>query len=108
MSFVLSLTQMLVFLSLYVMLSILLSISVCAAASLLCAYLVRVQVSAPYVVYRSIQELHTCPFRQMAMSVFGICRPACHNSSLYLFVLVLFLQTVVVPSARSPEQFLSV
>ena len=37
MSFVLSLTQMLVLLSLYVMLSILLSILVCAAASLLCA-----------------------------------------------------------------------
>ena len=40
-----SLTQMLVFLSLYVMLSILLSILVCAAASLFCACLVSVQVS---------------------------------------------------------------
>ena len=49
MSFVLSLTQMLVLLSLYVMLSILLSILVCAAASLFCACLVGVQVSAPYV-----------------------------------------------------------
>ena len=48
MSFVLSLTQMLVLLSLYVMLSILLSILVCAAASLFCACLVSVQVSAPY------------------------------------------------------------
>ena len=47
MSFVLSLTQMLVLLSLYVMLSILLSILVCAAASLFCACLVSVQVSAP-------------------------------------------------------------
>ena len=47
MTFVLSLTQMLVFLSLYVMLSILLSILVCAAASLFCACLVSVQVSAP-------------------------------------------------------------
>ena len=49
MTFVLSLTQMLVFLSLYdvyVMLSILLSILVCAAASLFCACLVSVQ--APY------------------------------------------------------------
>ena len=27
--------------------------------------------------------------------VFGICRPACHDSSLYLFVLVLFLEIVV-------------
>ena len=26
--------------------------------------------------------------------VFGICRPACHDSSLYLFVLVLFLEAV--------------
>ena len=50
MTFVLSLTQMLVFLSLYVMLSILLSILVCAAASLFCACLVSVQVSAPYVI----------------------------------------------------------
>ena len=45
MTFVLSLTQMLVFLSLYVMLSILLSIFVCAAASLFCACLVSVHVS---------------------------------------------------------------
>ena len=44
----LSLTQMLVLLSLYAMLSILLSILVCAAASLFCACLVSVQVSAPY------------------------------------------------------------
>ena len=47
MTCVLSLTQMLVFLSLYVMLIILLSIVVCAAASLFCACLVSVQVSAP-------------------------------------------------------------
>ena len=26
--------------------------------------------------------------------VYGICRPACHVSSLYLFVLVLFLEAV--------------
>ena len=43
--FALSLTQMLVFLSLYVMLSILLSILVCAAASMFCACFVSVQVS---------------------------------------------------------------
>ena len=47
MTFVLSLTQMLIFLSLYVMLSILLSILVCAAASLFCVCLDSVQVSAP-------------------------------------------------------------
>ena len=27
--------------------------------------------------------------------MFGVCRPACHHSSLYLFVLVRFLETVV-------------
>ena len=27
--------------------------------------------------------------------VFGVCRPACHDSSLYLFVLVLFFEAVV-------------
>ena len=47
MTFVLSLTQMLVFQTLYVMLSVLLSILVCAAATLFCACLVSVQVSAP-------------------------------------------------------------
>ena len=46
-TFALSLTQMLVFLSLYVMSSILLSILVCAAASLLCACLVSAKVSVP-------------------------------------------------------------
>ena len=48
MNSVLSLTQMWVFLFVYVMLSILLSILVCANASLLCACFVSVQVSAPY------------------------------------------------------------
>ena len=64
--FVLSLTQMFVLLSLYVMLSILLSILVCAVAILFCACLVSVQVSAPYVTAGSTQELYTCLFRQMA------------------------------------------
>ena len=61
--FVLSLTQMLVFLSLYVMLSLLLSILVCGAASLFCACLVSVQVYAPYATAGSTQELYTCFFR---------------------------------------------
>ena len=102
MTFVLSLTQMLVFLSLYVMLSILLSILVCAAASLFCACLVSVQVSAPYVIAGSTQELYTFLSLQADgkvafedIPVFGICRPACHDSSLYLFVLVLILEAVV-------------
>ena len=47
MTFALSLTQMLGFLSLYVMLSILRSSLVCVAASLFCDCLVSVQVSAP-------------------------------------------------------------
>ena len=74
MSFVLSLTQMLVLLSLYVMLSILLSILVCAAASFFCACLVSVQVSAPYVFAGSTQELYTCLFRQMARLLLKISR----------------------------------
>ena len=61
MNFFLSLTQMLAFLSLYVMLSILLSILVCAAAGLFCACLVSV--SAPYVLAGSTQDVYTCLFR---------------------------------------------
>ena len=101
MTFVLSLTQMLVLLSVYVILSILLSILVCAAAILFCACLVSVQVSAPYVIAGSTHELYTCLFRQMARlllkrsRVYSVSRPACHASSLYLFVLVLFLEAVV-------------
>ena len=59
MTFVLSLIQMLVLLSLYVMLGILISILVCAAASLFCAPLVGVHVSAPYATAGSAQELYT-------------------------------------------------
>ena len=29
------------------------------------------------------------------ITVFGVCRPSCHDSSLYLFVLVLFLEAEV-------------
>ena len=72
--FFLSLTQMLVFLSLYVMLSILLSILVCAAASLFCACLLSVHVSAPYVIAGNTQELYTCLFRQMARLLLKISR----------------------------------
>ena len=43
------------------------SILVCAAPSLFCVCLVSVQVSAPYVIAGSTQELYTCLFRQMAM-----------------------------------------
>ena len=74
MTFVLSLTQTLVFLSLYVMLSIRLSILVCAAASLFCACLVKVQVSAPYIIAGSTEELYTCLFRQMARLLLKMSR----------------------------------
>ena len=75
MTFVFSLTQTLVFLSLYVMLSILLPMLVCAAASLFCACLVSVmQVSAPYVIAGSTQVLYTCLFRQMARLLLKISR----------------------------------
>ena len=84
----------------YVMLSILLSILVCAAASLFCACLVSVQVSAPchswqhtVVVHLSLQADGKVSFEDIP--VFGVCRPACHDSSLYLFVLVPFLEAVV-------------
>ena len=80
---------------------ILLSILVCAAASLFCACLVSVQVSAPLchswqhtgVVHLSLQADGKVAFEDIP--VFGVCRPACHDSSLYLFVLVLFLEAVV-------------
>ena len=65
MTFVLSLTQMLIFLSGYVMLSILLSMLVCVAACLFCACLVSLQVSASYVIASTTQELYTCLFRQI-------------------------------------------
>ena len=57
-----------------VMLSIPLSILVCAAASLFCACLVSVQVSAPYVIAGSTQEFYTCTFRQMARLLLKISR----------------------------------
>ena len=82
---------MLVLLSLYVMLSILLSILVCAAASLFCACLVSVQVSAHSwqhtgVVHLSLQADGKVAFEDIP--VFGICRPVCHDSSLYLSVAI--------------------
>ena len=93
MTCVLSLTQMLIFLSLYVMFSILLSILVCAAASLFCACLVSVHVSAPYRIPCNIQEVYTCLFRQTGCLLLKIYRcwrmpPACHDSSLYRIFLV--------------------
>ena len=45
------------------------------------------------VVYLSLQSDGKVAFEDIP--VFGVCRPACHDSSLYLFVLVLFLEAVV-------------
>ena len=50
------------------------SILDCAAASLFCACLVSVQVSAPYVIAGSTQEVYTCLFRQRASSLVTISR----------------------------------
>ena len=73
-TFVFSRTLMLVFLSLHVMLSILLSILVDATTGLSCACLVSVHISAPYVVAGSTHELCTCLFREMAMLLLKISR----------------------------------
>ena len=45
------------------------------------------------VVHLSLQADGKVAFEDVP--VFGVCRPACHDSSLYLFVLVLFLEAVV-------------
>ena len=72
-TFVFSLTQRLVFLSLYVVLSILHTL-VCAAASLLCACLVSVRISTPYVIADRTLELNTCIFRHMTRLLLKITR----------------------------------
>ena len=101
MSFVLSLTQMLIFLYLYVMLSILLSmLGLCGRKFVLCLFgqcpgLCTICHSWHHtgVVHLSLQADGNVAFEDIP--VFGVCRPACHDSSLYLFVLVLFLDAVV-------------
>ena len=86
-------------LSLYVMLSILLSILVCRTFVLCsfgqCPGLCTICHSWQHtgVVHLSLQADGKVAFEDIP--VFGICRPACRDSSLYLFVLVLFLETVV-------------
>ena len=100
MSFVLILTQLLVLLSLYVMSSILLSILVCAAASLFCACLVSVLCTICHswqhtgVVHLSLQADGKVAFEDIPVFS-GVCRPTCHDSSWYIFVLVIFLEAVV-------------
>ena len=73
----------------------------CAAASLFCACLVSVQVSAPLchswqhrgVIHLSLEADGKVAFEDIP--VFGVCRSACQDYSLYLFVLVLFIEAVV-------------
>ena len=89
--FVLSLTQMLVFLSLYVMLSLLLSILVCAAASLFCACVVSVQVSTPYATAGSTQEFYTCFFRQMERLLLKISRCLAYAAQPAMILRCIFL-----------------
>ena len=45
------------------------------------------------VIHMSLQADGNVAFEDVP--VFGVCRPACHDSSLYLLVLVLFLEAVV-------------
>ena len=99
MPFVLSLTHMLVLLFLYAMLSTILSILVCAAASLFRVCLVSLHASAPCAIASSTQKLYTCPFRQITklfLFLFSAyaAQPAI-GYSLYLVVLVRFLEAVV-------------
>ena len=96
---------MLVVLSFYVMLSIFLSILVCAATSLFCAYYFG---ECPGICAICHSWQHTGVVEGLHLSlqadgkvafedipVFSVCRPACHDSSLYLYVLVIFLEAVV-------------
>ena len=72
-----------------------LSILLCAAASLFCSNLVSVHVSVQwsYGIAGSTHALHIGLFRQIARCV----KRSCHDSSWYLFVLVIFLEAVVLP-----------
>ena len=51
------------------------------------------------VVHLSLQAVGKVAFEDIP--VFGVCRPACHDSSLYLFSLVLFLEVVALSQLRS-------
>ena len=107
MTFVFSLTQMLVFLSLYVMLSILISILVCAAASLFCTCCLCTICHSRH----CLAAVMSCTPVSVAFEdipVFGVCRPACHDSSLYLFVLVIFLEAVALYQVYGAFNILSV
>ena len=73
------------------MFNILLSIFVCAAASLFFAWVVSAHVSAPYVIAGSTHELYTCLFKHVPvvpLKMVGECYPSGRDSSLNLLVLV--------------------
>ena len=55
------------------------------------------------VVHLSLQADGKVAFEDIP--VFGVCRPACHDSSLYLFGLVLFLEAVVLSQVQSNMPF---
>ena len=86
------------------------------SASLFCACLVIVQVSAPYVIADGTHELYTCLFRQIAMLLLKIswclayaAQPVMILCCIYLSWLF-FLEAIVLPqeeSTRSLEHFLS-
>ena len=82
------------------MLTILLYILVCASVFCACPGLCTICHSWQHtgVVHLCLQADGKVAFEDIP--VFGVDRPACHDSSLYLFVLVLFLEAVgyVVPS----------
>ena len=94
---------MLVLLSLYVMLSILYFFPFWSVRPQVCSVLAwsvsrsRHHICHSWqhtgVVHLSLQADGKVAFEDIP--VFGVCRPACHDSSLYIFVLVLFLEAVV-------------
>ena len=65
----------------------------------LCCFF-SVHVSEPYAIADSTHELYTMSLHADGkvtfeyIPVFGVCRPACHDSSLYIFGLVIFLEAV--------------
>ena len=102
MTVVLSLTQMLVFLSLYDSDVEYTSFhfGLCSRKFVLCLFgqcpclcIICHSWQHTGIVYMSLQADCNVAFEDIP--VFGVCRPACHDSSLYLFVQVIFLEAVV-------------
>ena len=83
-TFVFSLTQMLVFLPRYVMFNILRSNFVFAAASLFFVWVVSFHVSAPYVAARSTYELQTCHVKYMSLKMSRCLAKAVHPAVILL------------------------